>query len=121
MEGKQQQIEHLKGVYGGALTEGELVLLMRIQLLFRNVIEAKRGFNMVIEIVATKLHHVIRANLDVTVRTNVDLYLFEKSMDKDSPLLRRCEKIDFLVVEFYPERRSEKVFKQFREICRKQG
>ncbi|MFC1805882.1 hypothetical protein ACFL09_02755 [Planctomycetota bacterium] len=84
------EVARLKEAFGGELSPAETDLLRRIQQLFQAVLSQKRGFNIVIEIVATKLLRVINSGFDVNVR-NIDLILFQERMGESIPLLGEGE------------------------------
>jgi len=89
-------VEHaaasVKQVFGGELAPAEVEFLRRIQELFRAVLSQKRGFNTAIEIIAVKLLKVIKAKLDLNVRANVDVFLLEKSIGENIPVLGEGER-----------------------------
>jgi len=86
------ELDAVKQTFGGELTPAEVQFLRRIQELFRAVLSQRRGFNIVIEIIAVKLLKVIKAKLDLNVRANVDVFLLEKSIGENIPVLGEAER-----------------------------
>ena len=83
----QSTVQNFQELFGTELSDSEKVLLDRIKFLLTRVLESKRGFNIVIEIIATKLLNLARSQFNLNSLKNVDLWEFEHKAAEISDLL----------------------------------
>lgn len=74
------QVSKVRQVFGGELTPTEVDFLRGIQELFRAAPAQKGGFNRAIGTVAARLREVIRRDLDLGVRSNIDASVFQREI-----------------------------------------
>jgi hypothetical protein len=83
----QSTVHHFQEIFGMELSDSEKAVLDRIKFLLTRVLESKRGFNIVIEIISTKLLNIARSQFNLNSITNVDLREFERKASEISDLL----------------------------------
>lgn len=90
---EKSTLDQVKEVFGSNLSDAELEFLMRVEKMFKSVLEAKKGFNIVVEILADKLRNIVRGKLDLNDRTNIDAIVFAQRFgdDKDIATLEDSE------------------------------
>lgn len=74
----QEQINQLKGDYGGIFSEEEIELLNHIRIMFQEILQQGRGFNSVIDKVRGYMLPVIKHNRN-KLKCNIDAPLTIRS------------------------------------------
>ena len=79
-----ERVELVKATFGDHLLEPEIKFLRETQLLFEAASAARKGFGIVVEAVAAKLHGFLNKTPSSRIRFAFDAQSFQETFDADS-------------------------------------